>query len=63
MFFFSIGHQSTSNDGLKPVMTTGLINIHIDQSIANRDQHLINNKRKNIFSLDGAQLWSSKHYI
>ena len=32
---FSIDHQSTSNDRLKPVMTTGLVNMHIDQSIAN----------------------------
>ena len=29
------GHQSTSNDRLKPVMTTGLVNMHIDRSIAN----------------------------
>ena len=27
--------QSTSNDRLKPVMTTGLVNMHIDRSIAN----------------------------
>ena len=33
--FFSIDHQSTSNDRLKPVMTTGLVNMHIDRSIAN----------------------------
>ena len=33
--FFSIDHQSTSNDRLKPVMTTGLANMHIDRSIAN----------------------------
>ena len=33
--FFSIDHQSTSNDRLKPVLTTGLVNMHIDQSIAN----------------------------
>ena len=32
---FSIDHQSTSNDRLKPVMTTGLANMHIDRSIAN----------------------------
>ena len=32
---FSINHQSTSNDRLKPVMTTGLVNMHIDWSIAN----------------------------
>ena len=32
--FFSID-QSTSNDWLKPVMTTGLVNMHIDRSIAN----------------------------
>ena len=31
---FSID-QSTSNDWLKPVMTTGLVNMHIDRSIAN----------------------------
>ena len=31
--FFSIDHQSTSNDRLKPVMTTGLVNMHIDRSI------------------------------
>ena len=30
-----IDHQSTSNDRLKPVMTSGLVNMHIDQSIAN----------------------------
>ena len=30
-----IDHQSTSNDRLKPVMTTGLVNMHIDGSIAN----------------------------
>ena len=30
-----IDHQSTSNDRLKPVMTTGLVNMHIDWSIAN----------------------------
>ena len=30
-----IDHQSTSNDRLKPVMTTGLVNMHIDRSIAN----------------------------
>ena len=37
MFFFNrpIDHQLTSNDRLKPVMTTGLVNMHIDQSIAN----------------------------
>ena len=33
--FFSIDHQSSTNDWLKPVMTTGLVNMHIDQSIAN----------------------------
>ena len=33
--FFSIDHQSTSNDRLKPVLTTGLVNMHIDRSIAN----------------------------
>ena len=33
--FFSIDHQSTSNDRLKPVITTGLVNMHIDRSIAN----------------------------
>ena len=27
---FSIDHQSTSNDRLKPVMTTGLVNMHIN---------------------------------
>ena len=32
---FSIDHQSTSNDWLKPVMSTGLVNMHIDRSIAN----------------------------
>ena len=38
-FFFNrpIDHQSTSNDRLKPVMTTGLVNMHIDRSIANLD--------------------------
>ena len=30
-----IDHQSTSNDPLKPVLTTGLVNMHIDRSIAN----------------------------
>ena len=30
-----IDHQSTSNERLKPVMTNGLVNMHIDQSIAN----------------------------
>ena len=30
-----IDHQSTSNDRLKPVMTTGLVNMHINRSIAN----------------------------
>ena len=30
---FSID-QLTSNDRLKPVMTTGLVNMHIDRSIA-----------------------------
>ena len=34
----SIYHQSTSNDRLKPVMTTGLVNMHIDRSIANLAQ-------------------------
>ena len=36
-FFFNrpINHQSTSNDRLKPVMTTGLVNMHADRSIAN----------------------------
>ena len=28
-------HQSTTNDRLKPVLTTGLVNTHIDRSIAN----------------------------
>ena len=27
--------QSTNNDRLKPVMTTGLVNMHINRSIAN----------------------------
>ena len=37
MFFFNrpIDHQSTGNDRLKPVITTGLDNMHIDGSIAN----------------------------
>ena len=30
-------HQSTTNDRLKPVLTTGLVNTHIDRSIANPD--------------------------
>ena len=30
-----IDHQSTTNDRLKPVLTTGLVNTHIDRSIAN----------------------------
>ena len=36
-FFFNrpIDHQLTSNDRLKPVMTTGLVDMHIDRSIAN----------------------------
>ena len=29
--------QSTSNDQLEPVMTAGLVNMHIDWSIANFD--------------------------
>ena len=33
--FFSVDHQSTSNDRLKPVMTAGLVNKHIGRSIAN----------------------------
>ena len=33
-----IDHQSTSNDRLKPVMTTGLVNMHIDRSIANPEE-------------------------
>ena len=32
-----IDHQSTTNDQLKPVLTTGLVNTHIDRSIANPD--------------------------
>ena len=32
---FSIDHQLTSNDRLNPVMTTGLVNMHIDRLIAN----------------------------
>ena len=35
-----IDHQSPSNDRLKPVMTTGLVNMHIGQSIANLVQAL-----------------------
>ena len=31
----SIDHQLTTNDRLKPVLTTGLVNTHIDRSIAN----------------------------
>ena len=34
-FQLPIDHQSTSNDRLKPVMTAGLVNMHIDRSIAN----------------------------
>ena len=30
-----IDHRSTSNDRFKPVMTTGLVNMHIDRPIAN----------------------------
>ena len=41
-------HQSTSNDRLKPVMTTGLVNMHIDRSIANLElmspKHIFNGK-------------------
>ena len=42
-FFFQlttnrpIDHQSTCNDRLKPVMTTGLVNMHIDRLIADLD--------------------------
>ena len=32
-----IDHQWTSIDWLKPVMTAGLVNMHIDRSIANLD--------------------------
>ena len=42
--FFSIDHQSTSNDWLKPVMTTGLVNMHIDWSIANLAQFVQSTK-------------------
>ena len=37
MCFFNrpIDHQSTSNGRLKPVMTTGLVNMHNGQSLAN----------------------------
>ena len=38
---FSIDHQSTSNDRLKPVMTTGLVNMHIDRSIAHLARKLL----------------------
>ena len=31
----SIDHQLSTNDQLKPVMATGLVNMHIDRSIAN----------------------------
>ena len=41
--FFSIDHQSTSNDRLKPVMTTGLVNMRIDRSIANLDVDTLGN--------------------
>ena len=34
-FNWPINHQSTTNNRLKPVMTTGLVNTHIDRSIAN----------------------------
>ena len=33
-----IDHQSTSIDRLKPVMTTGLVNMQIDRSIANLEE-------------------------
>ena len=36
-FNWPIDHQLTSNDRLKPVMTTGLVNMHIDRLIANLD--------------------------
>ena len=36
-----IDHQSTSIDRLKPVMTTGLVNMHIDRSIANLARELV----------------------
>ena len=35
-----IDHQSTTNDRLKPVLTTGLVNTHIDRSIANPAMNL-----------------------
>ena len=46
----SIDHQSTTNDRLKPVLTTGLVNTHIDRSIANPGRlstmlkHLLRNR-------------------
>ena len=39
-----IDHQSTSNDRLKSVLTTGLVNMHIDRSIANLDNEPKNNE-------------------
>ena len=44
--FFSIDHQSTSNDRLKPVLTTGLVNMHIDRSIANLGGEAFNPQSK-----------------
>ena len=35
-----IDHQSTSNGRLKPVLTTGLVNMHIDRSIANLETRI-----------------------
>ena len=32
-----IDNQSATNDQIKPAMTTGLVEMHIDQSIANLD--------------------------
>ena len=50
--FFSIDHQSTSNDRLKPVMTTGLEDKHFDRSIANLGREA----QANMEEFDGERL-------
>ena len=62
MFIFNrpIDHQSTSNDWLKPVMSTGLVNMHIDWSIANIGNHDRNVKsEKQVFAMLYHRLHSS----
>ena len=43
--------QSTSNKRLKPVMTTGLVNMHIDQSIANLGPHRMFNGPSELYCI------------